>query len=207
MFWALSAAAVLILVGLGVALYVGGVFKGSGRGKASSTTPVLNAAARHVRSGSSTPSAPATTSPAPAATSPATTSAPASSPAAPSSPGPAQVITTHLQDLNSGNYPGAFNLMSATYRSQNPSWPSDRSAADPAINIISVGSPQYGSGSAALPIDFFARDRHPTPGSDTQCREFQGTVHLVKQGSSWRYDPSGDSLSATVSNGNSNCPS
>ncbi len=97
--------------------------------------------------------------------------------------------------------------MASAYRSQNPSWPSERSAADPGINIISIGSPQYGSGGADVPVDFLARDSNRTPGSDTQCREFQGTVHLVKQGGSWRYDPSGDNLSATVSNGNSNCPS
>ncbi len=197
---ALTGAACLILIVLGAALYVGGALNGSGGGNAPNATPVSPPAAPPVTSGSSTPTPPV-------ATSPPTTSTPASPPPAPSPPGPAQVIRTHLQDLGSGNYAGAFKLMTSAYRSQNPSWPSDRSAADPGINIISVGSPQYGSGSAEVPVDFFARDRNPTAGSDTQCREFQGTVHLVKQGGSWRYDPAGNSLNATVSNGNSICPS
>lgn len=196
---ALTGVACLILIVLGAALYVGGVFNDSGGGSAPNTSPVSQSAAPSATPGSNTSSAPA-------ATSPPTTSTAASPPAAPSPPGPAQVIRTHLQDLGSGNYAGAFKLMTSAYRSQNPAWPSDRSAADPGINIISVGSPQHGSGSADIPVDFFAKDRNPTPGSDTLCREFQGTAHLVRQGSSWRYDPSGDSLNATVSPGNSNCP-
>jgi hypothetical protein len=98
--------------------------------------------------------------------------------------------------------------MSNSYRSQNPSWPSDRHAADPGIKIISVGSPQYVSGGANVPVDFYATDRNPTPGSDTQCREFQGAAHLVKQGDNWRYDPAGNSLSGTVKpSSDGNCPS
>jgi RNA polymerase subunit RPABC4/transcription elongation factor Spt4 len=130
---------------------------------------------------------------------------------APSEPprpaGPAQVIRTDLQDLGSGNYAGAFRLMSSSYRSANPSWASDRAAADPGINIVSIGAPQYGAVGANVPVDFFARDRNPTPGSDTQCREFQGTVHLVQQGGSWWYDPSSNNLNANVATGDSDCPS
>jgi len=197
---ALAGAACLIVVVLGVALYVGGVFNGTGGGNAPSITPASQPVTPAAASGSSTSAAPAVIPP-------LTTSTPPPAPTAPAPPGPAQVIRTHLEDLGSGNYAGAFKLMISGYQSQNPSWPSDRSAADPGINIISIGSPQYGSGGADVPIDFFARDRNPTPGSDTQCREFQGTVHLVQQGGAWRYDPSGNSLSATVSNGNSSCPS
>ena len=196
---ALAGAACLIVIVLGVALYVGGVFNGTDSGNAPNTASASQPVTPAASSGSST-------SPAPALTPPLTTSTPASATTAPSPPGPAQVIRTHLQDLGSGNYAGAFNLMTSAYRSQNRSWLSDRSAAHPGINIISIGSSQYGSGGADVPVDFFARDRNRTPGSDTQCREFQGTVHLVQQGGSWRYDPSRDSLSATLSNGNSNCP-
>ena len=113
----------------------------------------------------------------------------------------------HLQDLGAGNYSAAFGLMTAAYRSRNPSWLTGRAAADPGINILSIGSPRYTSGGANVPVNFYARDRHPTPGSDTQCREFQGTVHLIRQAGSWRYDPMGNSLSDTVYSDNSNCPS
>jgi hypothetical protein len=197
---ALAAAACLILVVLGVALYVGGVFNGTDGGNAPNPAPASQPVTPARTSGSSTSAAPAVTPP-------LTTSTPAPAATAPSPPGAAQVIRTHLQDLGSGNYSGAFRLMTSAYRSENPPWPSDRSAADPGINIISIGSPQYGSGDADVPVDFLARDRNPTPGSDTQCREFQGTVHLLQQDGSWRYDPASNSLSATVSNGNSNCPS
>lgn len=196
---ALAGAACLIVIVLGVALYVGGMFNGTG-GNAPIATPVSAPVTPAPTLGSSTSAAPPVTPP-------LTTSTPAPAPTPPAPPNPAQVIRTHLQDLGSGNYSGAFKLMTSDYRSQNPSWPSARSAADPGIDIISIGSPQYGAGGADVPVDFFARDRNPTPGSDTQCREFQGTAHLVEQGGSWRYDPSADSLSATVSNGNSNCPS
>jgi hypothetical protein len=98
--------------------------------------------------------------------------------------------------------------MSSTYRSLNPSWPSDRSSADAGIHIISIGSPQYVSGGANVPVDFYAKDRNPTPGSDTQCRQFQGTAYLIKQAGSWRYDPGGNGLSATVMpSSDSYCPS
>jgi hypothetical protein len=197
---ALAGAACLILIVLGVALYVGGVFNSTDGGNAPNATPASQPVTPGTISGSSTPAAPA-------ATPPLTTSTSAAASTAPSPPGPAHVIRTHLLDLGSGNYSGAFKLMTSAYRSQNPSWPSERSAADPGINILSIGSPQYTMSGADVPIDFFARDRNSTPGSDTQCREFKGTVHLVQQGGSWRYDPSGNSLSASVSNGNSNCPS
>jgi hypothetical protein len=120
---------------------------------------------------------------------------------------PADVLRRHFAALGSGRYQGAFHLMSPRYQSQNPSWPSDRASANPGINVISVDSPQYGSGSAQVPVDFYARDRNPTPGSDTQCRHFQGTANLSHSGGTWRYDPSGNSVTATVvSSSDSNCP-
>ena len=51
-------------------------------------------------------------------------------------------------------------LMSASYQAQNPSWPTDRSAADPGINVISVGVPRYSAGRAQVSVDFYARDMH-----------------------------------------------
>ena len=194
---ALAGAACLILIVLGVALYVGGVFNGVAGANQSSPAPT-NRAALTANPGSTAPAVPAVTAT-------PTVSAPAPAPS-PSPPGPANVFREHLQDLGSGQYARAFRLMTAAYRSQNPSWPTDRSAADPGTHIITIGSPRYSSGGADVPVEFYARDRHPTPGSDTQCREFQGTVHLVRQHGSWRYDPTGNSLRATVYN-SSNCPS
>ena len=97
--------------------------------------------------------------------------------------------------------------MAASYQAQNPGWVQERTAADPGIVVISVGTPQPGSGTAQVPVDFFARDTNPTSGSDTKCREFQGTAELVEQNGAWRYDPSGNQLNATVvSASNPNCP-
>jgi len=121
---------------------------------------------------------------------------------------PASVIRTHLQDINAGNYQAAFALMTSSYRAENPSWPSDRAAADPGIEIISIGTPSYGSGTARVPVDFFARDRHPSPGSDTRCREFQGTAALVEVAGSWRYSPAASQMTATdVPTSDPRCPS
>jgi hypothetical protein len=108
--------------------------------------------------------------------------------------GPVDTLRRHLQDLGSGRYQAAFDLTSDQYQSQNPSWVSDRAAADPSIDVISLSS----AGGAQVSVDFYARDRNPTSGSDTQCREFQGTANMTKTGTGWRYDPSGSSLSATV---------
>jgi hypothetical protein len=62
-------------------------------------------------------------------------------------------------------------------------------------------------GGANVPVDFYARDRNPTRGSDTQCREFSGTVNLVQQDGAWKYNPADDHLNATVQQDDPNCPS
>jgi serine protease Do len=120
---------------------------------------------------------------------------------------PASTLQSHLEDLGSGQYQAAFALMTSSYQARNPNWVSARAAADPQINIISVGTPQYGSGTAQVPVDFYARDTNPTSGSDTKCREFQGTAELVQQNGAWFYNPDGDQLTATVDpDSNPNCP-
>jgi hypothetical protein len=152
----------------------------------------------------------------PASTTTTTTAAPASTTPSPGQPsgagtkttpkGPGATLRAHLQDLASGQYRAAFDLMSASYQAQNPLWIQHRSAADPAIVVISVGTPQHGSGGAQVPVDFYARDRYPAPGSDTRCRQFEGMASMVTEGGAWRYDPNGSSLSATVvSSSNPSC--
>lgn len=123
-----------------------------------------------------------------------------------SSHGPSTTIREHLNDLENGDYQGAFELMSAKYRGENPSWPSVRGAADPTIHIVTVGSPDYHSGAAHIYVDFYAQDAHPTTGSDTYCREFTGTVELISQGGAWRYNPYGNNLHSKLQP-NSDCQS
>jgi hypothetical protein len=194
----LGVAACLVLVAIGAGLYVGGVFNSTGP---QTGTPPTQAAPRI-----SSPSGGAVT-PTTQAPSTATASTPARI-ASPSNTGPGAVIQSHLEDINSGSYQAAFQLLASSYRSQNPAWPSDRAAADPGIKLLSVGTPQYGSGQATVPVDFYARDRNATAGSDTQCREFQGTVTMVRESGAWRYDPSSSNLNGTVMpSSDSNCPS
>lgn len=111
---------------------------------------------------------------------------------------PDGAIRGHLEDLEEGDYQGAFELMSARYRRENPEWVSRRSAGDPAIRIVAVGSPSYVSGAAYVYVDFYAQDAKKTPGSDTDCREFKGVVKLVGHSGKWRYDPYGDQLEGTL---------
>lgn len=123
-----------------------------------------------------------------------------------SASGPDETIREHLEDLQNGDYQGAFELMSARYRGENPSWPSVRGAADPTIHIVTVGSPDYRSGTAHVYVDFYAQDAHPTAGSDTYCREFKGTVELISEEGAWRYSPYGDNLRSQLQP-NSDCQS
>jgi hypothetical protein len=121
--------------------------------------------------------------------------------------GPDATLRLHLEDLGSGQYQAAFRLMSASYQAQNPSWVRDRSAAEPAINVISIGAPPRGSGAAQVPADFYARDRTAASGSDTLCRHFHGTALMVSEGGAWSYNPNGSHLTATVvSSGDPSCP-
>ena len=123
-----------------------------------------------------------------------------------STPGPGTTIREHLEDLQNGDYQGAFELMSARYRGENPSWPTVRGAADPIVHIVDIGSPDYRSDAAHLYVDFYAQDSHPTMGSDTYCREFTGTVELISQDGAWRYNPYGDNLHSKLQP-NSDCQS
>jgi hypothetical protein len=206
----LVAAGLLILVSLGVALYVGGVFNSTRNPR---LAPVSATTSAPPPGTTPAPLAAPSQTATPRTQQPVTSTPQLNTPSAPSAPsnpsqGPSEVLRTHLQDLGTGDYRAAFRLMSPSYQAQSPAWLSDRAAADPAINVVSVGTPQYGSGSARVAVDFYARDRNSTASSDTKCREFQGTAALIRDGGAWRYDPGGNSLTATVvSPGNPNCPS
>lgn len=118
-------------------------------------------------------------------------------PAAPRDPAPVRTIRSHLYQLGHSGYAAAFALMSARYRQANPRWVALRSAADPTIRTVSVGSPVYTTGGARVHVVFFARDVHPVRGSDTKCRRFEGRVALIKRGDAWRYDPLARPLTST----------
>ena len=122
-------------------------------------------------------------------------------------PGPAAVIRQHLDDIAHGHYRQAFALLSSGYQAANPTWVSNHASAGSRVTVISIGTPSIAGGNANVPVVFFGRDRFASSASNTQCREFTGTAHLIKQGSVWRYDPVPGDLSATVvSASNPSCP-
>jgi serine/threonine-protein kinase len=111
--------------------------------------------------------------------------------------------------INTGHYRKAWAMETSTEQSQEPSFLTDKKAAQPMINVVSIGSASSSTGSADVPISFYAQDRYPSPGSDTTCRWFQMTAHMVQNGNgSWSYDgPVAGTAQATVEPGSSNCHS
>lgn len=120
-------------------------------------------------------------------------------------PAPVRTIETHYHRLDRGDYEGAFAMFTAEYRAQNPSWADYRRIADPMVHIVRVGRPQVSGGQARVPIVFYARDRHPSPGSDTICRRFSGTAELSLTSAGWRFDPAGTKYTATETPGSPEC--
>ena len=88
--------------------------------------------------------------------------------------------------------------MDASYQAQNPHWIATHAAGQSRINVISVGRAVRDASGYSVPVVFFARDRHPSPGSDTRCREFSGTVEVVRDRGRWRYHPVEGALTATA---------
>jgi hypothetical protein len=145
------------------------------------------------------------TSPPASSPPPAPSSPPAASPPAPPPPpspagggstgpkgpanSPTRVLRRHFQRLASGDYDGAFALMSSSYQARNPGWTNQPSMAQPYINVVEIGPSTVGTGTADVHIKFYARDRNDTEASDTLCRRFEGNAHLVKESGEWRYDP------------------
>lgn len=120
-------------------------------------------------------------------------------------PAPVRAIETHYHRLDRGDYEGAFAMFTAEYQAQNPSWAAYRRIADPMVHIVRVGRPQVSGGQARVPIVFYARDRHPSPGSDTICRRFSGTAELSLTSAGWRFDPAGTKYTATETPGSPEC--
>ncbi len=112
---------------------------------------------------------------------------------------PSRVARRHFQRINSGDYQGAFELMSTAYRNANPNWSDQPAAAQPYLNVTKIGPTQFdGNGVAYVAITFYGHDRNPTASSDTRCRRFTGEVRTIDEGGTWRYDPGGNHLTPTV---------
>jgi len=137
----------------------------------------------------------------------ASSSAAPADPAVPRRVGPTETVRRHFERLNAGEYDEAFALMSPSYRRSQPQWPTLRAEARPQIRIVRVGPATVAGADARVHITFYARDQVAVEHSDTNCRRFNGVVHLVRVHSTWRYDPGPNQLTAAVLPGtNSRCP-
>jgi hypothetical protein len=137
-----------------------------------------------------------------------TTGTPAVTPASTGPPGPSSTLHAYFRELGSGHEQAAFAMMSMTYREQNQTWLSEREEAQPQVTVVSVGSATYASGNAIVPVEFFARDKFASHGSDTLCRQFTGTVTMVHVSGQWLYEPDTSKLkAAVVPSNNPGCPS
>jgi hypothetical protein len=119
---------------------------------------------------------------------------------------PEAVLRAHYNHLDAGEYAAAFALMSPRYRRALPRWPANRATADPGIDLIDMGPTRIRGSEAFVAVTFFARDRVNVKHSDTKCRRFEGTAHLRRFGTVWRYDPPDDYSVRVVHRSNPACP-
>jgi serine/threonine-protein kinase len=135
----------------------------------------------------------------PGGSTPAPPSAPA--PSAPSDSGAAAALSAYWTAVGSGHYNLAYSLSTGQVASSSP--PSVFRSERPGINVLSIGQPvPSGSGSAQVPIEFYAED---TAGSDAgTCRHFTGNATMERAGAVWLY--AANNYSGSVANGDPNCP-
>lgn len=119
---------------------------------------------------------------------------------------PERAIHAHYVALSKGYYRRAFGFMTPTYREQNPRWLEQVRTARPRFDLISFGKPRISGNVAWVEVEFFARDTHDTPLSDTVCRRFEGPVHMVKTYEGWRYSPTKDFEVTEKPYGANRCP-
>jgi len=187
------------------------------RGSAPATAGAPTSTAGASRSAASTPTAASTetattgtTSVASTATSSSSSSTNLAATGAAAVGSPAGDALQHYWTLvNTGQYAQAFAMETGREQAQESSFVSDKVAAQPMINVVSIGHPSATSGTADVAIRFYARDSHPSPNSDTICRLFAVTAEMTQNGSgSWLYDgPVPGSTTVTEVPGNSNCHS
>jgi hypothetical protein len=111
--------------------------------------------------------------------------------------------------VNTGEYAQAFAMETPHEQAAVPRFVSNRTVAQPKINVLAIGQPQAGSGGTYVWIKLYAQDRYPSPGSDTICRLFVMTVHMVHGSSgTWFYDgPVPGRAAVTEEPGSPNCHS
>jgi hypothetical protein len=176
------------------------------QGTTGATAPVSTSTPAAVPPTASATTTPATTTP--ATTTPATTTTTTATTAAGSGPGQAAAaLRTYWSDVASGDYAQAAAMETPSERGTDPE--SRMQAEQPTINVISIGQPSSASGTAQVPIDFWAQDTEQTSFSDTQCRHFvMKAVMIENDDGSWSYAGTvSGSATVTVQNGSPNCHS
>jgi serine/threonine protein kinase len=111
--------------------------------------------------------------------------------------------------VNTGHYVDAWTMETPHEQGQEPSFLSDKRTQQPMINVVSIGQPSSSSGTAEVPIAFYALDRYPTSTNDTTCTYFQMTANMIQGADgSWFYDgPVPGTAQVTKEPGSSNCHS
>lgn len=132
------------------------------------------------------------------------------SPGAPAVSSPAgAALQQYWQVVNEGHYGQAWAMETPHEQAQEPAFVSDKKAARPMINVASIGQASTSGTQADVPIAFYAQDRYPSPGSDTTCRYFRMTAHMVEiDVDDWAYDgPVSGTAQVTEEPGSPNCHS
>jgi hypothetical protein len=113
----------------------------------------------------------------------------------------AAVLDQYWNDINSGDYPGAYDLESAS--EQHKQSVSDMAANQSKVNILwtTRGVPDEAGEASRISFD--------TVASDGVCRHFSIDSQMVQEGSDWVYDGPipGAALVDQNIDGNRNCPS
>ncbi len=202
-----------------LALAFGGVAGALMITKKNPKSTTITQAAAPLTTTSSTPTSTTSSSTTTSTSSPSEVAPPSSTPgAAPPSGGspPSQDMTApdgalrHYWTLvDQGQYATAFHMETPHQQGQESAFVSDKTTAQPMINVQSIGTPSSSSGDAGVPIKLWAQDRNPSPGSDTSCRFFDMTAHMIQNGDgSWSYDgPVPGTPNVTAEPGNPNCHS
>ena len=108
-------------------------------------------------------------------------------------------MRSHFEHLRDGEYDAAFNLFTPSYQSKaSSSWISQRSAADPGVNIAFIDPSSNNGSFATFSAKIYLRDTVNVSGSDTQCRRFEGTLAARKLNGRWYYSPADNNWSGKV---------
>ena len=203
--------ATVLAIGAVVAILAGGataaavIVSGKHHHKAVAQTPPTTSQPRPTPTGGGADTTP-TDGPSISPTTPTDTTATTDTTPSSDGSGPAAVMKQHYSLLDNGDYQGAFDLMTPAYHAKYPNWVTDREQGDPALRNVTVSPAETSGDSADVRVDFYTKDRNPAPKSDTTCRHFTGTVHLVRLDGRWLYDPGTSNLTGDPVPGDPECP-